>query len=369
MNISILQGAFLPVPPKRGGAIEKSWQALGEAFVRAGHHVSHFSRLCDDLPKQEIINGVHHFRIKGSEATTNPLLLKLREFAYVLRAREILPKADILVTHAFWAPLILNKERFGKIYVHVGRYPKGQLRLYGKASRLQVPSQSIAEAAASELGDGLNRVCTLPYPLPFPMPVVPAVLERPKRVLYVGRIHPEKGVLSLVKAWKGLPGILQDKWTLRLIGPWKEEQGGGGPSFLKQVKEESGKSVEILEPIFDQNLLSEQYKQSQVFAYPSEAVRGETFGLAVLEAMSHGCVPIVSSLACFSDFIKSGKNGISMEPSVHSRSLELQKCLKLLLIGGEITNLSQNALKTAEDYTIDKVAKLFLEDFNRVLNR
>jgi hypothetical protein len=33
MNISILQGAFLPVPPKRGGAIEKSWQALAEAFV------------------------------------------------------------------------------------------------------------------------------------------------------------------------------------------------------------------------------------------------------------------------------------------------------------------------------------------------
>jgi glycosyltransferase involved in cell wall biosynthesis len=369
MNISILQGAFLPVPPKRGGAIEKSWQALAEAFVQAGHHVSHVSRLCDDLPKQEIINGVHHFRIKGSEATTNPLLLKLREFAYVLRAQKILPKADILVTHSFWAPLIFNREKFGKIYVHVGRYPKGQLRLYGKASRLQVPSRSIAAAAASELDDSLSRVCTLPYPLPFSMPVVPAVQQRPKRVLYVGRIHPEKGVLTLVKAWKGLPDILQNEWNLRLIGPWKKEQGGGGPSFIKQVKAESGKSVEILEPIFNKNLLSEQYNQSQVFAYPSEAVRGETFGLAVLEAMSHGCVPIVSSLACFSDFIKSGKNGLIMEPSVHSSILELQKCLKLLLIGGEITNLSENALKTAEDYTIDKVANQFLQDFKCVLNK
>lgn len=369
MNISILQGAFLPVPPKRGGAIEKSWQALAEAFVQAGHHVSHVSRLCDDLPKQEIINGVHHFRIKGSEATTNPLLLKLREFAYVLRAQKILPKADILVTHAFWAPLIFNREKFGKIYVHVGRYPKGQLCLYGKAARFQVPSRSIAEAAAIELDDGLNRVCTLPYPLPFSMPVIPAVMQRPKRVLYVGRIHPEKGVLNLVKAWKSLPDFLQNEWNLRLIGPWKKEQGGGGPSFIKQVKQICGKSVEILEPIFDQNLLSEQYKQSQVFAYPSEAVRGETFGLAVLEAMSHGCVPIVSSLACFSDFIKSGKNGISMESGVHSSNHELQKCLKLLLTCDKITNLSQNAIKTAEDYTVDKVAYQFLQDFECVLNK
>ena len=58
MKITILQGAFLPVPAIRGGAIEKAWQVLGEAFAKAGHEVTHISRLCDGLPEQESIEGV-----------------------------------------------------------------------------------------------------------------------------------------------------------------------------------------------------------------------------------------------------------------------------------------------------------------------
>ena len=112
MRITILQGAFLPVPAIRGGAIEKAWQVLGEAFVKAGHDVTHISRLCDGLPEQEFISGVRHLRIPGADATKHSPLLKLREISYVRRARAILPEADILVTHAFWAPLFLPAENW-----------------------------------------------------------------------------------------------------------------------------------------------------------------------------------------------------------------------------------------------------------------
>ena len=37
MKINILQGAFLPVPPIRGGALESAWQLLAEEFVKFGH--------------------------------------------------------------------------------------------------------------------------------------------------------------------------------------------------------------------------------------------------------------------------------------------------------------------------------------------
>ena len=55
MKITILQGAFLPVPALRGGAIEKAWEALGQAFAEKGHVVTHVSRLCDGLPSREKI--------------------------------------------------------------------------------------------------------------------------------------------------------------------------------------------------------------------------------------------------------------------------------------------------------------------------
>ena len=171
MKITILQGAFLPVPAKRGGAIEKAWKLLGEEFANMGHEVIHISRQCDGLPKKEIINGVQHNRVIGADATNNPYFLKLKELVYVLRARKILPKSDILVTHAFWAPIIFPRTKLGKIYVHVGRFPKGQLRLYLKAARFQVPSREVAAAAQTELKHNDQRVRTLPYPLPFSLDV------------------------------------------------------------------------------------------------------------------------------------------------------------------------------------------------------
>ena len=79
MKINILQGAFLPVPPKRGGAIESAWHLLGLEFAKLGHNVTHFSRLCDDLPKNEFVDGVQYHSIPGSNAVKNTLLFEILE--------------------------------------------------------------------------------------------------------------------------------------------------------------------------------------------------------------------------------------------------------------------------------------------------
>ena len=53
MKITILQGAFFPVPAIQGGAIEKAWEVLGQAFVAAGHNVTHISKRHPELPDNE----------------------------------------------------------------------------------------------------------------------------------------------------------------------------------------------------------------------------------------------------------------------------------------------------------------------------
>ena len=367
MKITLLQGAFLPVPPLRGGAIEKAWQALGEAFVRAGHEVTHISRLCDGLPQGEKIAGVEHRRIAGAEACPGSIRLKLREFFYVWRALQSLPPADILVTHAFWAPLLFPKEKYGKIYVHVGRQPKGQMKLYRKAARLQAPSQAVARAISARLSDGDTRVRAIPYPLPFQVDKPKPFADRPKRVLYAGRIHPEKGVLELVQAWAKLPEPMQKEWSLRLIGPWREEQGGAGLAYKEEVRKSGGQNVEILEPVFEEEALIKEYQQARVFAYPSQASTGETFGLAVLEAMSCGCVPLVSSLECFRDFIENGKNGYQLQVRRDAPLHSLAETMQRILGETELEQLSDAAIKTAAHYQIDQVALQFLHDFEELL--
>ena len=92
MKINILQGAFLPVPPIRGGAIESAWQLLAEEFVKFGHVVDYYSRRCDDLKCDEFLNGVHHIRLKSTDAVKSPFFLKALELPYVLRAKKVMQK-------------------------------------------------------------------------------------------------------------------------------------------------------------------------------------------------------------------------------------------------------------------------------------
>ena len=65
MKITIVQGAFLPVPPIMGGAVEKVWLRLGQEFAAAGHEVVHVSRTHPQLPTEERIEGVRHVRVRG----------------------------------------------------------------------------------------------------------------------------------------------------------------------------------------------------------------------------------------------------------------------------------------------------------------
>jgi hypothetical protein len=95
MRITIVLGAFFPIPPLLGGAVEKVWFALGQEFVRQGHEVVQISRRHRDLPKSEVIARVRHLRVKGyaqpgSILWLNPFWLIPRE----PRARSTRPAWD-----------------------------------------------------------------------------------------------------------------------------------------------------------------------------------------------------------------------------------------------------------------------------------
>src|ERR1043166_9204720 len=58
MKITIVTGAFLPVPPIMGGAVEKAWFALGREFARRGQEIVFISRKLPQLPADETADGV-----------------------------------------------------------------------------------------------------------------------------------------------------------------------------------------------------------------------------------------------------------------------------------------------------------------------
>lgn len=369
LRITLAQGAFLPVPPLLGGAVEKVWFALGQEFARQGHHVVHVGRAHADLPVNSTENGVTYRRVRGYDTPNSMWRLKAMDLLYSLRVRRILPAADILVTNTFWLPLIERRPSRGVPYVHVARYPKGQLKVYPKRSFLQTVSAPIRDAILREVPGAGDRVRLVPYPL------APAYLvdraPRKNVILYTGRIHPEKGLHLLIDAFLQLrAGGIQD-WKLRIIGPWKTSHGGGGTSYREQLFDRAANArdaVEILDPIFSADALVSHYREAAIFAYPSLAEFGETFGLAVLEAMAGGCVPVVSALGCFGDFVRSNENGMIFNHRAADPVKELARELGSLVNSPQKRDaLSAAAWQTARSYTLPAVAGQYLADFHSIL--
>ncbi|HEY9154928.1 MAG TPA: glycosyltransferase family 4 protein [Opitutaceae bacterium] len=363
MRITIVQGAFLPVPPILGGAVEKVWFNLGQEFARRGHQVVHLSRAHPQLPRRETIGGVSHLRVSGFASPARFATRTLLDFWYGLRIRGHLPPADILVTNTFWLPALVRRRSRGRVYVHVARYPKGQMWLYRRAI-LQTVSEPIRQAILAEDPAASDRVRVIPYPLANRY-LLPRVSEGENILLYTGRVHPEKGVHVLIEAFARSQHL--GNWRLKIVGPWEFEFGGGGDEYLAQLRALAtplGDRVQFVGREFDEAKLINHYATAKIFVYPSLAEKGETFGLAALEAMAAGCCPVVSALECFRDFITPEKNGAVFNHRVSDPAGELVQTLDRLATNPVLVNqIREAAWSDARGYTMENIANRFLADF------
>lgn len=375
MRITIAQGPFFPIPPLLGGAIEKVWHRLAVEFARRGHAVTHISRQYVDLPPDEVVDRVHHLRIRSHDAPRSKILSHLLDLRYGLRVLPVLPDADILVTHSNWLPAMVRAPRYGALYVHLGRYPKRQTRvLYRHAARLQTTSDAVSRAIVAQDPKSEAKVRVIPYPVTNVaehIDVQRSWDERQKAILFVGRVHPEKGLELLVAAFRLLVRSGIHDWRLLIVGPWEVKLGGGGQEFYQALLREShdvADKIDWMGPIFNADALSVYYKRARLFVYPSLAERGESFGLAPLEAMACGCPALVSALDCFKDFVQDGVSGFAFDHRSTAPVQALAGRLKEILMNQQdLVSTAVRAYAVAKTFRLARVADLFIEDFASLL--
>lgn len=373
MRINISTGPWFPVPAIQGGAVHRRWQGLAEVFAAKGHQVSILCRSYPGQPAREVINGVTYIRRGGLPQSTNIYWDLIKDFAYALTSFPTFPSADITVINDFWLPVFaVLRPRLGKIVINCARFPKGQYWLYSKVTRFDAVSQAIKEAIAKEYPAAISRIRVIPNPIDnrifFP-PISPRNNRKNKTILYVGRIHPEKGIHLLLDAF----ALLREKnnlANLTIVGPVKEHQGGGGEDYFLQLKAKAeGLPVQFLEPIFEPHQLANIYRQADLFCYPSLAEKGESFGVAPLEAMATGLIPIVSNLDCFKDFIEEGKTGYFFNHRTSEPAKNLAEVLQSAILDWEqTTQMSINATQKAQYFSYEKISELYLADFTELIN-
>jgi glycosyltransferase involved in cell wall biosynthesis len=367
MNITIIQGAFFPVPALMGGAVEKIWFRLGQEFARLGHSVTHISRCHPKLPNREFVDGVNYLRVPGYSQPANVAGLKLLDFLYSLRACSVVPlNSDVIVTNTFWSPWLIRKCLRRKVYLDVQRVPKGQMKWYSSAGRLRACSPAIAEAIYRELpAERHSQVSFIANPIPFDAPSDNLRAHKINQILYCGRVHPEKGMEILIDACSELP------WPTIAVGPQEYIHGGGGIEYAQSLQHKSNQksaNITFIPPVFDPEILNDFYNRSAIFVYPSIAERGEAAPVAPREAMAWGCVPVVSDLECFKDIIRHEKNGLIFNHRAADPGRELSAALQRLIADKELwSRLSTEAIKICRTHAPGKIARSFLADFETMI--
>jgi len=118
--------------------------------------------------------------------------------------------------------------------------------------------------------------------------------------LYVGRLSPEKGVRTMLMAWRHLSEI-----PLKLVGD--------GPlmgEVCSFIEKHRLKGVEVLGHLPHNEMLL-LMRKARFLVFPSECY--ETFGLVVIEAFACGVPVIASGLGAMSEIVDDGRTGLYFE--------------------------------------------------------
>lgn len=367
--------------------MQRMWHGLAKEFAKRGHEVTILARAYPGQPKHENTDGIRIVRWGGYDQGTNLRADLLRCLWYAVRAAGRLPEGDIVVTNDFWMPFFAarRKKKTGKVVINANRFPKGQYGLYGSGDLVAAASGAVASEIRRQTPKLSGRIKVIPNAIDecflrqcegdgeesarLRLRLSKEQRDESRRtVLYVGRVHPEKGLDVLLEAWKRISEMkikmkIKGDMKLRIVGPWKKEQGGGGEDYLKSVKEKA-EGVEWGEPVFGPEELVKVYDSGDILVYPSLAEKGESFGLAPLEGMARGLPVVVSSLEVFKEYLEEGRNGWTFN---HRESAEENLAAVLgSALSADLKTMGQEARRTAERFSPGKVAEMYLEAFKEI---
>jgi glycosyltransferase involved in cell wall biosynthesis len=194
-----------------------------------------------------------------------------------------------------------------------------------------------------------NKILSIPRN-PNAAEVIYPDLKGKKRILFMGRLWPEKGVDLLINAWAGLSEFHKD-WVLIMAGPGYR----GYESTLKNAISKASLEKTILLPGMVEGAKKEAlFTGSDVFVLPSYS---EGFSMAILEALGFG-IPVIYTRQCNFPWVSKASAGIEIDCDYEELKKALEKILKLT--DSERSSMGQKGKNlVSRHYTWDVVASSF----------
>lgn len=229
-------------------------------------------------------------------------------------------------------------------------------RLVRDAAAVFVESRPLAEDLR-ELG--AHRVRLIPNFVPERSVVSrgehrPCSEGRELRMVYVGRLHPDKGLGDALEALRQLPPEVNGR--LDIVGsPWP---GGWSLDEIRRRVRRLPCAAKVHGPL-EPSVVYQLLASSDVLLCPTHLFMLEGQPGAVVEAMAHGVVPIVTPLDGLAGLVEHGVTGLVVPPGC---SAEIARAL-ILLEGdrGQLLRMSRAAERRVSRFFSETQAAHVLE--------
>ncbi|MDC0244885.1 glycosyltransferase [Pseudomonadota bacterium] len=229
------------------------------------------------------------------------------EFKYWLRQQVVSQNYEIVHAHSLWRfvnlyPALANKNSATKFVVS----PRGALSEAALNYSFIVKNifHSLFQASALQSAAAFHATSEKEFleiraaGFDQPVAVIPNGINVPnntavsdnncKQILFIGRIHPIKGINNLLMAWSTLHNIHKD-WQLVIAGSDSET-----PGYLSELKQ-LARSLNLERCKFIGSVYGEEkanlYLRSDIVVLPSHS---ENFGMVVAESLAAATPVIVS---------------------------------------------------------------------------
>ncbi|GBD39721.1 Alpha-D-kanosaminyltransferase [bacterium HR37] len=174
-------------------------------------------------------------------------------------------------------------------------------------------------------------------------------------VLFVGRLSPEKGIQTLLRACKILEGI-----PLKIVG--------NGPLMAEAwafIEREGLREVELLGHLPRKDVFS-LMKEAGVLVFPSECY--ENFPMAIAEAFACGLPVLASRLGAMEEIVEDGRTGLLFEPG-NAEDLA-EKVAWAWEHPKELEEMGREARREYEaKYTAERNYEMLMEIYGKVVNK
>ena len=172
-----------------------------------------------------------------------------------------------------------------------------------------------------------------------------------KNIISVGRLEPEKGFLDLVSVFK-LMELKDGEVYLNLVG-----DGSQKDKIFKNIVDNNISRKVKMPGYLDFEELNKLYEETSLYLMTSYT---ESFGLVLIEAMSHG-IPVIA-FSCAEgakELINNGVNGYLINNRNEHEMAD--RAVKLLNNSDKLKELGENARTTALKYSKDEVKKMWIK--------